>query len=935
MFDDVPVTKSARRLLVVTNSFDETVNVTVTKTPKPEYNVTLEWTSCEIAPQGSRNMELIWNPVKISSCREVIQISDENGNKKDVSVILKSCELKKTSNRNRVASTGGFPKKLKLKTPSPPQAFSRMATTSKTIKTYEVREILGPQQLISSPLRNTSNTPKANFFDRISYSSCANILADKENSSPQTPKNASALFDNIRFTPLTETKPKCESKLEYLASLPTPVGLRREEIPVNEATTRRNLMDAGISPGVLRQLGEQQLSTFRSTNYSKRIETVSVTEEIDEIQIIIREGRETLSNTHVVTSSSPLCVISEDEPLVVNTAFHKTFEVNKSLSLTDFSPNTSARASESMQEFIKVPDINVEFLRSNQGSMPNLNEMNTAVGSIEHNRYFHQQQPEQQLHKNLSLESIASNADFHETEICAQSSRLFLGEELGSPSKPGSKDNLKHLKGSKEAADSPGRASAHASPTMRRIQKEPVPRSPKQTLLTFSPPTHSKLSSEIRDIQRRETFDITSGGRAIRATTWKQQQNKQVFAMPKVPRELSLKPSSNLSTQSLNSLSSSSIASVASTSSVPARLTSGRLYNENYINAYSQKDPFSATTTIDPFLSSTMYLDERTLDNIEKTYKKWLNALVTIPPDLETDKNEKVDVGKLFNEVQNKELTLAPTKEVVCSRYYTLRLDSLRNTAVQFFHSETVSNPLNKLTVVINDKNKLDIKADRNIHLDLVLQRGLLELLLCYNPLWLRIGLEVVMNVQLNLTSNRDIFGMSRFIINNLFKSPYLAQKYNKFSQQEEYLDKLRKFTAKNFLFLIFFLDRAKECRLIKQNPCLFIKKAAYKESADILKKFASLVLANYGDIIRTLRRYDFVVTHKQTVIDEFDFAFKNLAVDLRDGVRLTKVMEIILLRDDLVQKVRVPGKFLTKKSLWLKSETFFFSSNFPFAKGL
>lgn len=42
---------------------------------------------------------------------------------------------------------------------------------------------------------------------------------------------------------------------------------------------------------------------------------------------------------------------------------------------------------------------------------------------------------------------------------------------------------------------------------------------------------------------------------------------------------------------------------------------------------------------------------------------------------------------------------------------------------------------------------------------------------------------------------------------------------------------------------------------------------------------------------------------------DEYDFAFKNLAIDLRDGVRLTKVMEVILLRDDLVKKVRVPGK--------------------------
>lgn len=210
--------------------------------------------------------------------------------------------------------------------------------------------------------------------------------------------------------------------------------------------------------------------------------------------------------------------------------------------------------------------------------------------------------------------------------------------------------------------------------------------------------------------------------------------------------------------------------------------------------------------------------------------------------------------------------------------------------------------------MIINEKKLLEVHTARAIHLDLVLQRSLLELLLCFNPLWLRIGLEVVFNVQLNLHSNQDIYGMSKFIIQNLFKCQYLQQKYSKYHQQEELQDKLRKHTAKHFLFILFFLDRAKENKLIKQNPCLFMKTAPYKDTNDILKKFASLVLANYGDILRMMKRLNYILTHKQTVIDEFDFAFKNLAIDLRDGVRLTKVMEIILLRDDLVKRVRVPA---------------------------
>jgi abnormal spindle-like microcephaly-associated protein len=293
-----------------------------------------------------------------------------------------------------------------------------------------------------------------------------------------------------------------------------------------------------------------------------------------------------------------------------------------------------------------------------------------------------------------------------------------------------------------------------------------------------------------------------------------------------------------------------------------------------------------------------------------------LNALVTIPADLESDKNEKIDVGKLFSDVQCKELSIAQTKEVVASKYYTSRLDSLRSAAIRLIQSQEITSVLTKITVAVNsDKDPLGVKNERPIHLDLVLQRSLLELLLCYNPLWLRISLEVVFNVQLNLTSNHDILGMTRFIVSRMFKDQYILDKMGRLpSRRNEMLLQLRRHTVKHLLFILYFLDRAKENRLIKQNPCLFVRRAPYKESNDILKKLASLVLSNYGDVMRHMKRYDFVLTHKQTVIDEFDYAFKNLAIDLRDGVRLTKVMEIILMRDDLVNKVRVPGKFERKE---------------------
>lgn len=51
-----------------------------------------------------------------------------------------------------------------------------------------------------------------------------------------------------------------------------------------------------------------------------------------------------------------------------------------------------------------------------------------------------------------------------------------------------------------------------------------------------------------------------------------------------------------------------------------------------------------------------------------------------------------------------------------------------------------------------------------------------------------------------------------------------------------------------------------------------------------------------------------YVLTHKQTYIHEFDFSVDCLGTDLRDGVRLTKVMEIILLKNNLLSGLRVPA---------------------------
>lgn len=68
----------------------------------------------------------------------------------------------------------------------------------------------------------------------------------------------------------------------------------------------------------------------------------------------------------------------------------------------------------------------------------------------------------------------------------------------------------------------------------------------------------------------------------------------------------------------------------------------------------------------------------------------------------------------------------------------------------------------------------------------------------------------------------------------------------------------------------------------------------------------ADMVIA-HGDIMRRLRCIDYNLTHKQTHLDEVNYAVKSLN-DLRDGTRITKIVEILFKGDQLSQKLRLPA---------------------------
>ncbi|XP_028918990.1 abnormal spindle-like microcephaly-associated protein, partial [Ornithorhynchus anatinus] len=317
-----------------------------------------------------------------------------------------------------------------------------------------------------------------------------------------------------------------------------------------------------------------------------------------------------------------------------------------------------------------------------------------------------------------------------------------------------------------------------------------------------------------------------------------------------------------------------------------------------------------------PFAAKNMFYDERWMEKQEKGFLWWLNFILT-PDDLTVKTNtSQVNAATLLLGLENHHkvcVPKAPTKDEMSLRAYTARcrLNRLRRAACRLFTSELMVKAIKKLEVEI-EARRLLVRKDRHLWKDIGERQKVLNWLLSYNPLWLRIGLETVFGELISLEDNSDVAGLAVFILNRLLWNPDIAADFRHPTVPHLYRDgheeALSKFTLKKLLLLVCFLDRAKLTRLIDHDPCLFCKDAAFKSSKEILLAFSRDFLSGEGDLSRHLGFLGLPVSHTQTPLDEFEFAVTNLAVDLQCGVRLVRTMELLTQNWDLSKKLRIPA---------------------------
>ena len=109
----------------------------------------------------------------------------------------------------------------------------------------------------------------------------------------------------------------------------------------------------------------------------------------------------------------------------------------------------------------------------------------------------------------------------------------------------------------------------------------------------------------------------------------------------------------------------------------------------------------------------------------------------------------------------------------------------------------------------------------------------------------------------------------------------------------EGYAEALAGTVLKRTLLLVFLLDRA-QAGTATAAPLLFRVDARLKTSGDVIRAALQASCHGEGDVLRRLGHYGYKLFHAQEPVREYDFRTGNLALDLRDGVRLCRLVDAL-----------------------------------------
>lgn len=158
---------------------------------------------------------------------------------------------------------------------------------------------------------------------------------------------------------------------------------------------------------------------------------------------------------------------------------------------------------------------------------------------------------------------------------------------------------------------------------------------------------------------------------------------------------------------------------------------------------------------------------------------------------------------------------------------------------------------------------------------------------------------------------------VKRFIVDRLLSEPRLKNKYTggkcnipsgRFERR--YKKELNDHILKMLLVLVVFLDGAKLNDVIGYPVRLFNRSGIVKSSKAFLHVLCRDYIDGIGNLPRYLSQKEVEVYCEQNPLEELEFSVSNLAVDLRDGVRLGKLAELLgkCRPNEILEQMRLPA---------------------------
>ncbi|XP_024925563.3 uncharacterized protein LOC107420336 isoform X1 [Ziziphus jujuba] len=270
-------------------------------------------------------------------------------------------------------------------------------------------------------------------------------------------------------------------------------------------------------------------------------------------------------------------------------------------------------------------------------------------------------------------------------------------------------------------------------------------------------------------------------------------------------------------------------------------------------------------------------------------------------------------------------LSLRSSLKEVCS------LDDLKQRMQVYLSLRSCKEVLDIMTQVAKniDEGRLKMKTHCPLVTDVGLKEKAVKILMCYNPIWLRIGLYIIFGGDSllcagNVETDQEIVFLRMIIEKQFFSHPGLAKSYayNKMVEglyRPGYYEALGNVILKRFLLLVLILDRAKSQSSLSLNygidgvdggsPLLFTVQSNTKSSCQVIHDFLSSdIMLGEGNILAHLVIVGYKVSYQQSPLVEYNFQVTDLFVDLQDGVRLCRATQLLLDDSSILMKMVVPS---------------------------